>query len=152
MGSVTVVATTSLAPARAFAAVTDWPAHGRHVPLTTVRVVHDAGAVGTRFTATTRLGPLRFDDPMEVTRWEPPGEAGRASGAATVVKHGRLRGGAVLEVHPDGAGSRVVWTETVGVGPQRLAPVVDAAGALASRVVFGRVVRRLLRDAERSRG
>jgi carbon monoxide dehydrogenase subunit G len=150
VGAVTVVATTSLPPDRAFAAVTDWPAHGRHVPLTTVRVVHDAGGVGTRFTATTALGSVGFDDPMEVTRWEPPADGG--SGRATVVKRGVLRGGAEVEVHPDGAGSRVVWTETIEVGPQRLAPVVGAVGALPSRVVFGRVVRRLLADAERSRG
>jgi hypothetical protein len=92
---------------------------------------------------------------MEVTRWEPPrgpGQQGPEHGVATVVKRGLLRGGAELEVHPDGAGSRVVWTETIGVGPRWLAPVVDLLGALPSRVVFGRVVRRLLRDAERSRG
>ena len=72
MGAVTVVATTSLAPWRAFEALTDWPAHGRHVALTTVRVTHDTGGAGTRFGATTALGPLRLEDPMEVTRWEPP--------------------------------------------------------------------------------
>jgi hypothetical protein len=153
VGTVAVVARTSLAPARAFAAVTDWPAHGRHVALTTVAVDHDAGGVGTRFTATTGLGRVRFRDPMEVTAWSPPSAgAPGGTGSAAVVKRGLLRGGADVEVHPDGAGSRVVWRETIGLGPAWLAPLVDLVAALPSRVVFGRVVRGLLRDAERSRG
>ena len=46
----------------------------------------------------------------------------------------------------------MVWTETLGLGPDRLAPLVDLVAALPGRLVFGRVVRRLLRDAEHARG
>ena len=151
MRSFTAVVETSLPPAEAFAALTDWPAHGRHVPFTRVRVLHEADGVGTTFRARTALGPLGFDDDMRVTEWQPPGPDGR--GHAALAKTGRpLRGSARIEVEPRGTGSLVRWTEGVQVGPRGLAPVVDAVSVPAGRLLFGRVARRLLRDRERARG
>ncbi len=150
MQTFTAVVHTTLAPAAAFAAMTDWPAHGRHVPLTTVRVERSTDGVGTRFTGTTGVGRVAFDDPMEVVRWEPP--SGGRSGLCVIEKRGRVRGAASIEVHAEGAGSRVSWTEGVAVGPRWLDPVVSRLVALPGKVVFGRVARQMLRDAERPRG
>lgn len=151
MRSFTAVVDTPLPPAEAFAALTDWPAHGRHVPFTRVRVLRDTGGEGTTFRARTAVGPLGFDDDMRVSEWEPPGPDGR--GHAALVKTGRpLRGSARIEVEPRGTGSRVRWTEGVQLGPRRLAPVVDAVSVPAGRLLFGRVARRLLREREREAG
>lgn len=149
MQTFTAVVHTRLDPAAAFAAITDWPAHGRHVPLTTVRVHRDTDGVGTLFTGTTGIGRLSFDDPMEVVRWEPP--AGGRAGVCTIQKRGRVRGEARIEVRAEGAGSRVSWTEGVAFGPRWLDPFVSRLVVLPGRVVFGRVARQMLRDAERSR-
>jgi hypothetical protein len=146
----TAVVRTTLDPAAAFAAITDWPAHGRHVPFTTVRVTRRTDGVGTTFTGTTGLGRLSFDDPMEVVRWEPPQEDGH--GVCTIHKRGVVRGAAHIEVRADGAGARVSWTEGVAFGPRWLDPVVSRLALLPGRVVFGGVARRILRDAERARG
>lgn len=147
----TAVVDTSLPPEEAFAALTDWPAHGRHVPFTHVQVLHQADGVGTTFRGRTGVGRLAFDDDMRVSEWDPPRDGGR--GTATVVKTGRrVRGAAWIEVEPLGTGSRVRWTEQVGFGPRWLAPLVDCATLLPGRLVFGRVTRLLLRDRERELG
>ncbi|MGW4158193.1 SRPBCC family protein [Streptomyces sp. NPDC004788] len=156
-----------LSPDEVWRRLTDWPAHGRQVPLTRTTVL-TAGpnGVGTRFTARTGVGRLGFDDPMEVVRFEPPA-AGR-TGVCRLEKYGRtVRGWAAFEVTPAtgvagaigsggagdaagaigsggaaGAGSRVVWTEELrlrGV-PAAFDPVLAAAG----RVVFGRALDGLL--------
>ncbi len=88
-------------PARAFDRLTRWEDHS--VPFTRIRRTPEG------FTARTGLGPLAFDDPMVIARWEP----GRR---AELIKRGRVvRGWAVIEVAPDGEGSRVVWREELGV-------------------------------------
>ncbi len=150
MQTFTAVVRTTLPPAAAFAAITDWPAHGRHVPFTTVRVDRRTDGAGTTFTGTTGIGRLTFDDPMEVVRWEPPGAGGH--GVCTIDKRGAVRGHAHIEVVPDGAGARVSWTEGVGFGPRWLDPVVSRLAVLPGKLVFGGVARRMLRDAERARG
>ncbi|MET9932862.1 MULTISPECIES: SRPBCC family protein [unclassified Streptomyces] len=137
--------TVPTAPEEVWRRLTDWPAHGRRVPLTRTRVLTPGpNGVGTRFTARTGIGRLSFDDPMEVVRWEPP-SAGRP-GACRLVKHGRVvRGWALIEVaEAPGGGCRVVWTEelTVRGVPRALDPVLARAG----RVVFGRAVDGLLRE------
>lgn len=131
--------------------VTDWPAHGRWVPLTTVRLTRRTSGEGTRFVGRTGIGRLGFDDPMEVVRWQPPD--GDAEGVATVRKQGRLvLGWAEVRVQPLGPGrSRVVWTEDVEIAPAAwtggLAPVVHALGRLA----FGHLLRQAAREAVRGR-
>ncbi|MEK9517988.1 SRPBCC family protein [Streptomyces sp. NPDC087908] len=137
--------TVSPAPAEVWRRLTDWPAHGRQVPLTRTRVLTPGpNRTGTRFTARTGIGRLSFDDPMEVVRWEPP-TAGRP-GVCRLEKSGRVvRGWALVEVTagPHG-GSRVVWTEelTVRGVPRAFDPVLGWAG----RALFGRAVDGLLRE------
>ncbi|MFC8953099.1 SRPBCC family protein [Streptomyces sp. NPDC057101] len=135
--------TVPLAPGEVWRRLTDWPAHGRMVPLTRTRVLTPGpNRVGTRFTARTGIGRLAFDDPMEVVRWEPP--AGGRTGACRLEKSGRVvRGWALVEVTETPGGSRVVWTEELSVRgvPRAFDPVLARAG----RVLFGRAVDGLLR-------
>ncbi|MEV7569630.1 SRPBCC family protein [Streptomyces tanashiensis] len=135
-----------LAPEEVWRRLTDWPAHGRQVPLTRTRVLTPGpNAAGTRFTARTGIGRLSFDDPMEVVRWEPPA-AGRP-GVCRLAKSGRVvRGWALVEVTGvPGGGSRVVWTEELSVRgvPRAFDPVLAAAG----RLLFGRALTGLLGSA-----
>lgn len=129
--------------------LTDWPRHGRWVPLTTVTVLHDTGGVGTRFVGRTGLGPLGFDDPMEVLRWEPPVD-GRP-GTCLLVKRGHVvLGWARIEVRRTGRRRcRVTWTEDVEIAPAEwtgwAAPLVAAAG----RLMFGLLLWRAGREATR---
>ncbi|MFE6062827.1 SRPBCC family protein [Streptomyces sp. NPDC056431] len=137
--------TVSPAPDEVWRRLTDWPAHGRQVPLTRTRVLTPGpNRAGTRFTARTGLGPLSFDDPMEVVVWEPP-RADR-SGVCRLEKSGRVvRGWALVEVtEMPGGGSRVVWTEELSVRglPRAFDPVLGWAG----RALFGRAVDGLLRE------
>ncbi|PWI14564.1 Immediate-early protein 2 [Streptomyces sp. Act143] len=126
--------------------LTDWPRHGDVVPLTRVTVeTPGPTAVGTVFVARTGVGPLAFDDRMEVTVWRPPVDG--APGFCRLEKRGRVvTGWAEIEVTPGPGGrSRVVWQEQLGI---RLLPgVVDPVVRGASRYVFGRAVNGLLRKA-----
>ncbi|WP_086803171.1 SRPBCC family protein [Streptomyces caniscabiei] len=135
---------------RAWRLLTDWPRHGDVVPLTqvTVRTPPPTGE-GTVFVARSGVGPLAFDDPMEVTVWQPP-EAG-AGGKCRLIKHGSfVTGWAEIEVHPHGDGaSRTVWRENLRVRP--LPGLFDRPlGGLARRM-FGRAMDGLLTDDERPR-
>ncbi|MCK8680783.1 SRPBCC family protein [Streptomyces lichenis] len=137
--------TTPLPPAEVWRRLTDWPAHGAQVPLTRTRVLTPGpSGPGTRFTARTGIGPVGIDDPMEVVRWEPPGEGPGASGICRLEKRGRVVTGWAefeLRAEPDGS-TRVWWTERIGVrGVPRVAgPLLGGAGKL----VFGRALDKLL--------
>ena len=88
-------------PERAFDQLTRWEDHS--VPFTRIRRTADG------FIARTGVGRLAFDDPMTIARWEP----GRR---VELVKRGRIvRGWAVIEVAPQGEGSRVLWREELDV-------------------------------------
>ncbi|WP_426362606.1 SRPBCC family protein [Streptomyces sp. E-08] len=143
MSLIRVERTVPLAPEEVWLRLTDWPAHGRQVPLTRTRVL-TAGpnGAGTRFTARTGIGRLSFDDPMEVVHWEPP-SAGRP-GVVRLEKSGRVvRGWARIEVTGTGGRCRVDWTEelTLRGVPRALDPVLAATG----RALFGRALDALLR-------
>ncbi|MFF7448129.1 MULTISPECIES: SRPBCC family protein [unclassified Streptomyces] len=124
--------------------LTEWPRHGRVVPLTRVTVVTDGPTrQGTVFVARTGLGPLAFDDRMEVTRWDPP-ESGAEGRCRLEKRGGVVTGWAEIEVGPGPGGrTRVVWREELGFRflPRLLDPVVRRT----ARHVFGRAVNRLLR-------
>ncbi|WP_030231879.1 hypothetical protein [Streptomyces sp. NRRL S-350] len=132
-----------LPPARCWERLTDWPRHGERVPFTRVGVARGTGReVGDVVLARTAFGPLRFDDPMEVVEFVAPGP-GR-DGLCRLAKRGRpVRGGAVLRVRAVGGGCEAVWAEELLItGLPRFAdPVVASVG----RLVFGRVLDRLLR-------
>ncbi|RFU88243.1 SRPBCC family protein [Streptomyces triticagri] len=127
---------TPLTPEEAWRRVTDWPRHS--APFTRV----DGGERSVL--ARTRIGPLAFDDPMDVVEWSPPHRC-------RLEKRGRtVRGWAEIEVapHPDG-GAVVMWRESLrlrGV-PRAADPVVAWAG----RRVFGRQLDVLLPGAEERR-
>ncbi|WP_046726782.1 SRPBCC family protein [Streptomyces humi] len=124
--------------------LTEWSRHADVVPLTRVTVLTDPPThEGTVFVARTGVGPLSFDDPMEVTVWEPPRDGG--PGRCRLVKHGRIvLGWAELAVHPGPGGrTRVVWHEELSV--RGLPSAFDPLVRRASRAVFGRTVNTLLR-------
>jgi hypothetical protein len=134
-----------------WAALVDWPAHGRWVPLTVVRVLTPSGSgVGARFVGRSGLGPVGFDDPMEVTEWQPP--AGDRPGRCTVVKRGKVvLGSAWFEVAPLPAGrSRVSWTEQIELAPVALTRPFAAVVAAAGRFAFTRTLRAMAAEVERS--
>jgi hypothetical protein len=92
---------------QAWRAVMDWTRQGDWIPFTQVRVTSGTGtAVGDRIVARTAIGPVGFDDPMEIVRWDPPN-------LCEVRHHGRVvRGGGVFTVVPDGEGRSVFhWSE-----------------------------------------
>lgn len=75
---------------QAWDALVDWPAQRHWMPLTRVMVDDNgndlSGAghhVGARFVARTGWGPLGFDDPMEISHWDPPSRC-------EVIHHGRV--------------------------------------------------------------
>ncbi|MFJ1550413.1 SRPBCC family protein [Streptomyces sp. NPDC088246] len=129
---------TPLPAAESWRRVTDWERHAAHVPLTTITVPTGLPTrIGTVFVARTGVGPLGFDDPMEVVRWTPPA-AGRA-GLCRLEKRGSLvLGRASIDVYPTDSGSHVVWVEelTVRLLPRWADPLLAGAG----RRVFGRVL------------
>ena len=129
--------------------VTDWPAHSRFVPLTTVtRTGGGPPGVGERFTARTGIGRLAFDDLMEVVEWVPPD--GGAAGRCVVAKLGRvLLGHAVIEVTPlSPHGCRVTWSEVVEIAPTLLTRAAAPLVTLAGEVGLGRVLRAMLAEVE----
>jgi carbon monoxide dehydrogenase subunit G len=144
------------APAEAvWARITDWPAQSRWIPLTTV-VIEPGGSggsgLGVRFTGRTRLGPIRFDDPMEVIEWQPV--SGEESGRCRVRKLGPwLTGWAEIEVWPVAGGARVAWSEDIRLrwlprfADRLLAPLTGAAGA----ALFGRALRKMAAEFASSR-
>ncbi|MFJ5772879.1 SRPBCC family protein [Streptomyces sp. NPDC093094] len=126
--------------------LTEWPRHGDVVPLTRVTTAPAPPTRrGTVVVARTGVGPLAFDDRMEVTVWRPPADDG--PGLCRLEKRGRVvRGWAEIEVLPGPGGrTRVLWREELHVRflPGVLDPLLGAAG----RAVFGRAVNRLLRKA-----
>jgi hypothetical protein len=127
----------------------DWPAHGRWAPLTTVTVITPSPAgVGARFVGRTGIGPLAFDDPMEVVEWSPP--VGGSAGHCAVVKQGRLiLGAARFDVTPRPAGGcRVTWTYDLEVAPVRLTRLAGRLVALAAGAGVRRALLAMAREVE----
>jgi hypothetical protein len=135
---------TPLSTDDAWGRLTDWPRHAKYVPLTTITVpTAGPNAVGTVFLARTGVGRLGFDDPMEVVEWTPPSPG--AAGRCRLEKRGRVMlGWAELTVAPEGPSTLATWTEEISVA--RLPKLAEPATALSSRLLFTRVLRRLLDD------
>lgn len=142
MALFTVEQRTSLSAPAAWERITDWRAHAPYIPLTKMRLATPPPpGVGTTFVARTGVGRLGFDDPMEVTEWEPPTDT--SSGRCHLVKRGSvMTGWAEITVRPTAGGSVLTWTEDIAVWktPKLFDPVVAAS----SRLLFGRVGRKLL--------
>lgn len=129
--------------------LTDWAAHSRWVPATTVTVVEDTGGIGTRFVGRTHVGPLGFDDPMTVTEFIPP--SGAEPGRCAILKTGRVViGTAGFTVTPTGPRtSTVTWWEDVTVAPTGLTRWVEPLVAQAGTRAFARVLRAAAADLPR---
>ncbi|MGW0818379.1 SRPBCC family protein [Streptomyces viridiviolaceus] len=137
--------TAPLPPDEAWRRLTEWHRHGDAVPLTRVTVAPPPPTRrGTVVVARTGIGPLAFDDRMEVTVWQPPTDD--TPGLCRLDKRGRLvRGWAEIEVRPGPGGrARVLWREELRVRP--LPGLFDGLLARSGRYVFGRAVNRLLRQ------
>ena len=126
--------------------ITDWERHGDHLPLTTVhRLPGPVDGVGSAFVGRTALGRLGFDDPMEVTYWQPP--SGDQPGVCRIVKRGPVvTGWAVLSVEPEPGGSVVRWEESARFA--LAGPWLDWPTDVVERRVFGRLVTGLLDDRQ----
>lgn len=124
--------------------LTDWESHSVWIPNTVVTVTKSSAGVGTEFVGITRIGPLRLDDPMTVTLFDPPVD-GIASGVVT--KTGRILGGTAgfTLTALDESTTRLDWFEDVHLKPAWLfwwtAPFVLAVGTLA----FGSALRAFAR-------
>ncbi|MEV6182021.1 SRPBCC family protein [Streptomyces sp. NPDC052015] len=124
--------------------LTAWRRHGDVVPLTRVTMVTPGPTrEGTVFVARSGVGPLAFDDRMEVTVWCPPAED--EPGLVRLEKRGRIvLGWAEIEVRPGPGGrARVLWREELRLRP--LPSLFDPVLRTAAQVVFGRAANRLLR-------
>lgn len=145
MSGFTLYAETALSPAAAWAALTDWDAHSRLVPLTRVWAHEE------QVTARTSLGRVHLDDVMRVEVSEAPD--GLRGGRLELTKVGAVHGAARIEVAPLAAGgSKVRWVETVRIGPRWFRRVSGPVQDLVARLAFGRVLRQLLRGAESHAG
>ncbi|MFD5494117.1 SRPBCC family protein [Streptomyces sp. NPDC001812] len=125
--------------------LTEWHRHGSAVPFTRITVSPPPPTgEGTVVVARSGLGPLSFDDPMEVTVWRPPGPG--SPGLCRLEKRGRVvRGWAEIEVRPGPGGrTRVLWREDLRV--RFLPSFCDPALRSVSRRMFGRAVNTLLRQ------
>ncbi|MDQ0773574.1 hypothetical protein QF026_002040 [Streptomyces aurantiacus] len=134
---------TPLSADEAWRRLTVWERHADVVPLTRIQVVTEPPrGAGTVFVARTGVGPVAFDDRMEVVVWQAPRDG--APGLCRLVKRGRVvLGWAEIEVRPAaGDGSQVVWREEAGV--RGLPRAFDPLLGRATRWMFGRVVDRLL--------
>jgi hypothetical protein len=131
---------------RTWQALTDWPSHGRWVPLTEVTVLTPSPAgVGARFVGRTGVGPLAFDDPMEVVEWREP--ASGVPGYCRLAKQGRVvLGQAWFEVAERGAGSTVSWTEDIEITPVPLTRPFRPLVNLLGRAAFARTLRTMSRE------
>lgn len=139
---------------RVWQVVTDWQRHGRHLTGTTVEVIGRPG-VGQRFVAVSQAGRMRVEDPMEVTVWEPPHTG---AGRVRLEKRGELlTGWAEIIVSPLGADrAELIWREQISTAGTMLAPglrgVTRRFSGLMTRLMIGRLARRLGREAESEKG
>jgi carbon monoxide dehydrogenase subunit G len=127
--------------------ITDWPVHGRWIPGTSVSVTSgQPGGVGATFVGRTALGPVGFDDPMEITQWSPP--SADRPGHCRVRKLGRvLLGWAEFDVLARSGGSTVYWVEDVQVAPAWLtwpaSPLIAAVGRVGFTYALGKMAAEL---------
>lgn len=135
----TVERSSELPASEAWRRLTRWELHGDIIPCTTV--TRSGAGAGSSFNARTSLGPLGFDDPMEVVAWQPPGTA--TAGRCRIEKRGNvINGWAELSVSPTPTGSRIRWDEEARI--RRTGKVLELPSKWASKRIFGRLVDRLL--------
>ncbi len=128
-----------------WARLTDWPAHAQLAPLTTIRVFGSGDEPGSGFVARTGIGPLAFDDPMEIEEFVAPGR-GAAGGGGAGVPGGAAPAAGSADVEVDaraGAWFRVRKTGWAVRGwiVAELWPGTDASGHPVTRLVWTEEIR-----------
>ena len=134
-----------------WATLTDWPSHGRWVPLTRVRTTSARpDGVGASFVGRTAVGPVGFDDPMTVTLWQPP--TATEPGRCAVRKSGRVvLGEASFVVEPvSPRRCAVTWVEDIEIVGVRRLPFADAVTRWAGRRAFAAMLAKVAREVERA--
>jgi carbon monoxide dehydrogenase subunit G len=137
---------THLEPRDAWARLWDLDRHTAVIPLTTVALVAPAVALaeGVDFVGRTAIGPLGFDDTMQVRAWDPPTPG---EGRALVEKTGSLVGGRIeVTVAPSrGGGAQITWRQDVEL-PWLPSPLswVERLAARVAAPGYRRVLRTLL--------
>ncbi|MFY0407873.1 SRPBCC family protein [Solicola sp. PLA-1-18] len=111
--------------------VTHWERQSEWIPLTSVRVD------GEIVVARTALGPVGFDDVMEVTTWDPPYLC-ETLHTGTVVK-----GIGIFRVTPKGSGCTFTWGERAEVPGGPLAPYLWPLAKPFLHLAFAYSLRRL---------
>ncbi len=144
MTSFDIVRHTFLSAEEAWSRLTDWERHSEFIPLTSIQLSNQSSTgAGAAFVARTSLGPVGFNDPMEVTVWQPP--AGLSPGLCRIVKRGRVVvGWAQLTVAAAPRGALVHWHEEAGFS--KIGGLLNRPTRLAGRVAFGRLIDGLLTD------
>jgi hypothetical protein len=137
-----VIRHTQLDAEVAWSRLTDWERHGDFIPFTKVAltgVIRDD--VGAGFVARTGIGPFHFDDPMDITVWQPP--LWERPGLCEIHKRGRVVvGWAILTVAKTDEGAMISWQEDARF---RLAgPLLDVPNRIVGERIFGRLVDGLL--------
>ncbi len=128
-------------------ALTDWSAHARWVPLTSIRVGPEPAGVGATFVGRSGVGPLAFDDPMRVTEWAPPTATG--AGRCAIIKTGRvIKGSAWFTVTPlpDSSSCSVFWSETILLGPLAKVPGFSWVASQIGARVFSGVIAKMAHE------
>jgi carbon monoxide dehydrogenase subunit G len=126
--------------------LTDWASHSAWIPNTVVAITKQTNGLGTEFVGITRIGPLRLDDPMTVSKFHAP-TAGRAT--CVVTKTGAVLGGTAGFTLStiDASTTRLDWFEDVHLKPKVIfwwtAPFVLAIGTIAFRSALNAFARTL---------
>ncbi|WP_228552121.1 SRPBCC family protein [Mumia zhuanghuii] len=118
--------------------VTAWERQGEWIPATTVRTD------GVHIVARTGLGPFGFDDPMQVTVWDPPHRCEVAHLGRVVSGTGTF----VCAPATTGTGTEFSWSEVVRVPGGRLAPLLWRVATPFLQVGYAYALRRLRRRVE----
>ena len=148
MAAITVSAEFDASPAAVWRVIepiedhVQWMADARSIRFETSQ----RRGVGTRFTCETAIGPLRVDDHMEITDWEPERTMG--------VRHDGLVSGTgrfVLAPLDDGQRTRFTWDEELGFPWWLGGPVAARLGGTAVlRMIWQGNLRRLKPRVARS--
>ncbi len=144
MALIRITRRSALDPPEAWRRLTRWERHADRIPLTRIALTTPPpGGQGTRFVARTGIARAGFDDPMEVVRWEPPGDG--HEGLCRLEKRGSVvTGWAELSVRAHGTGCEVEWREDLRV--RGVPALFDGVTAGCGRAVFGRALDALLDD------
>jgi carbon monoxide dehydrogenase subunit G len=108
----------------------EWMADAESIRFTT----DQTRGVGTAFDCTTRVGPLRTTDRMEIVEWDAPLVMG-------IVHRGVVTGRGQFTLRPSGTGTRFTWSEQLTF-PLWMG---GAVGAFLAKPVLRAIWRRNLR-------